>query len=162
MMTTFDYRKKNTPGFENSFIVLSSPQLGTRASRRVIGDYFLTEKDLETNEPFEDTIAIFPDVDRGESSLRYPLTYIPYRALVPRKVENLLVACRAFSSDPVVQEFFNLIPHCIAFGQAAGTAAALAIKEGVGLRAVNYGTLQENLAAQGVPLPGLYPALSKA
>jgi hypothetical protein len=162
MMTTFDYRKKNTPGFENSFIVLSSPQLGTRASRRVIGDYYLTEKDLETNEPFEDTIAIFPDVDRGESSVRYPLTYIPYRALIPRKVENLLVACRAFSSDPVVQEFFNLIPHCIAFGQAAGTAAALAIKEGVGLRAVNYVTLQETLAAQGVPLPGLYSALSKA
>ncbi len=162
MMTTYDYRKKNTPGFENSFIVLSSPQLGTRASRRVIGDYYLTEKDLETNEPFEDTIAIFPDVDRGESSIRYPLTYIPYRALIPRKVENLLVACRAFSSDPVVQEFFNLIPHCIAFGQAAGTAAALAIKEGVGLRAMNHVTLQENLAAQGVPLPGLYTTLSKA
>ena len=162
MITTFDYRKKNTPGFENSFIVLSSPQLGTRASRRVIGDYYLTEKDLQTNEPFEDTIAIFPDVDRGESSLKYPLTFIPYRALIPRKVENLLVACRAFSSDPVVQEFFNLIPHCIAFGQAAGTAAALAIKEGVGLRAVNYVTLQEKLAAQGVPLPGLYSALSKA
>jgi hypothetical protein len=162
MMTTYEYRKKNTPGFENSFIVLSSPQLGTRASRRVIGDYYLTEKDLDTNEPFEDTIAVFPDVDRGESSKKYPLTYIPYRALIPRKVDNLLVACRAFSSDPVVQEFFNLIPHCIAFGQAAGTAAALAIKEGVGLRAVDYVTLQENLAAQGVPLPGLYATLSQA
>ncbi|MBN2238864.1 MAG: FAD-dependent oxidoreductase [Dehalococcoidales bacterium] len=162
MMTTWEYRKKNTPGFENSFIVLSSPQLGTRASRRVIGDYYLTKKDLDTNEPFEDTIAIFPDVDRGESSIKYPLTYIPYRALIPRKTENLLVACRAFSSDPMVQEFFNLIPHCIAFGQAAGTAAALAIKDGAGLRAVNYATLQENLAAQGVPLPGPYAALSKA
>jgi hypothetical protein len=162
MMTTWEYRKKNTPGFENSFIVLSSPQLGTRASRRVIGDYFLTEKDLDSDEPFEDTIAIFPDLDRGEASVKHPLTYIPYRALIPRKVDNLLVACRAFSSDPVVQEFFNLIPHCIAFGQAAGTAAALAIKEGVGLRAVPYARLQENLAGQGVPLPGPYATLSKA
>ena len=128
----------------------------------MIGDYYLTEKDINTNEPFEDTIAIFPDVDRGELSIKYPLTYIPYRALIPRNTENLLVACRAFSSDPVVQEFFNLIPHCIAFGQAAGTAAALAIKDGAGLRAVDYATLQDNLAAQGVPLPGKYAALSKA
>jgi hypothetical protein len=121
MITTYDYRKKNTPGFENSFIVLSSPQLGTRASRRVIGDYYLTEKDLETNEPFEDTIAIFPDVDRGESSIRYPLTYIPYRALIPRKVENLLVACRAFSSDPgagILQSHPAL--HCIRTGGRNG------------------------------------------
>jgi len=159
MMITYDFRKKYTPGFEHSFIVLSAPQLGTRASRRVIGEYFLTENDLNTNEPFDDTIAIFPDVDRGEASLKYPLTYIPYRALIPRKVDNLLVACRAFSSDPVVQEFFNLIPHCIAFGQAAGTAAALSVKDGVGLRAVDYRTLQDNLAEQGVPLPGVYSTL---
>ncbi len=162
MMITHDYRKKYTPGFEHSFIVLTSPQLGTRASRRVIGEYFLTEKDLESNEPFNDTIAVFPDLDRGEASVKHPLTYIPYRALIPRNVDNLLVACRAFSSDPVVQEYFNLIPHCIAFGQAAGTAAALSIKDGVGLRAVAYRTLQGNLAEQGVPLPGLYPAFTKA
>jgi len=153
MMITYDFRKKYTPGFEHSFIVLSAPQLGTRASRRVIGEYFLTENDLNTNEPFDDTIAIFPDVDRGEASLKYPLTYIPYRALIPRKVDNLLVACRAFSSDPVVQEFFNLIPHCIAFGEAAGTASAMALSAGVGVKNVDIKALQKQLAKQGVPLP---------
>ena len=124
MIKDFDCFKTDGPGCERSFIVLTSPQLGTRGSRRVIGEHMLTEKDLNSDIVFEDTIAIFPDVDRGEESLQHPNQNIPYRVMVPRKVENLLVACRAFSSDVIVQEYFNLIPHCIALGQAAGTAAA--------------------------------------
>jgi hypothetical protein len=154
MLITHDYRKKRTPGFENSYIVLSNPQLGTRGSRRVIGEYVVTEKDMNSNDPFEDTIAVFPDVDRGEDSFKYPLTYIPYRCMIPRKVENLLVACRAFSSEAIVNEYFNLIPHCIALGQAAGTAAAQSIDNGVGLRKVDYRALQASLKKQGVILPG--------
>jgi hypothetical protein len=160
MMITYDFFKKNIPGFEHSFIVLSAPQLGTRSSRRVIGDYVLTEKDLQSNEVFKDTIAVFPDLDRGEASIRHPLMFIPYRSLLPRNIDNLLVACRAFSSDAAVQEYFNLIPHCIAFGQAAGTAAALSIKDGVNLREVDYRALQDSLIKQGVPLPGVYATLS--
>jgi hypothetical protein len=158
MIRTFDFFKEHIPGFEHSFIVLSSPQLGTRGSRRVIGDYMLTEADLNADHIFEDTIAIFPDVDRGELSLQHPNQYIPYRCMIPRKVENMLVACRAFSSDVIVQEFFNLIPHCIALGQAAGTAAAQTIQAGVGVREVDYAALQGSLANQGVPLPA--PAMS--
>lgn len=153
MIRTFDFFKEHMPGFENSFIVLSSPQLGTRGSRRVIGEYMLTEADLNVDRVFEDTIAIFPDVDRGELSIEHPNQYIPYRCMIPRKVENMLVACRAFSSDVIVQEYFNLIPHCIALGQAAGTAAALTIEAGVGVREVDYAALQDSLANQGVPLP---------
>ncbi|MEJ2246194.1 MAG: FAD-dependent oxidoreductase [Acidobacteriota bacterium] len=124
MLVTHDYYKKNIPGFEKSFIVLTNPQLGTRGSRRIVGEYVLTEKDLNTNKPFEDTIAIFPDVDRGDDSIKYPVTYMPYRCMIPRKVNNLLVACRAFSSDQIANNFFNYIPHCIALGEAAGIAAA--------------------------------------
>ena len=162
MIKTHDFFKEHVPGFEHSFIVLTAPQLGTRASRRVIGDYMMTEKDLNTDEPFNDTVAIFPDVDRGEESARHPNTFIPYRCLIPKGVDNLLVACRAFSSDTVVQEFFNLIPHCIAFGQAAGTAAALAVRDRTSIREVNIGALQESLSRQGVPLPGVPTTLSKA
>jgi L-lysine 2,3-aminomutase len=54
--------------------------------------------------------------------------------MIPSKVENLLVACRAFSSEAIVNEYFNLIPHCIALGQAAGTAAAQSIDNGVSLK----------------------------
>ncbi len=153
MLITFDYRKKDTPGFENSYIVLTCPQLGCRGSRRMYGDYFLTVKDMAPSAPFPDTIAIFPNVDRNETSDKYPIVYVPYRALIPARVENMLVACRAFSADATFQEYFNLIPHCMAFGQAAGTAAALAIKSGVDLRKVNIGALQDSLSKQGVPLP---------
>lgn len=158
MLLSHDFFKKNLPGFENSFIVLSCPQLGTRGARRVHGDYMVTSKDLLSNEPFEDTIAIFPDLDRGETSLKHPNTFIPYRSLLPKGVENMLVGCRAFSSDQEANNFFNLIPHCVAFGEAAGTAAALSIKEGVTPRKVNFAALRKQLIAQNVPLPGAYPA----
>ena len=121
----------------------------------MLGEYKLTKKDLNSNEIFEDTIAIFPDLDRGEESVQYPLMYIPYRSLLSRNVDNLLVACRAFSSDEHVQEFFNLIPHCIAFGEAAGTAAALALDAGVSPKQVDMKALQIRLRKQGVILPDI-------
>ena len=86
--------------------------------------------------------------------------YIPYRALVPAKIEGLLVAGRSFSSDYFANNMANLIPHCIAMGQAAGTGAALAVNKGVSPRKVDYKTLQKKLLEQGVPLPGV--AIDKA
>jgi hypothetical protein len=74
--------------------------------------------------------------------------------LLPKGVENMLVACRAFSSDQTINNFFNLIPHCIAFGEAAGTAAALSLKQGVNLRNINFESLRKQLTDQNVPLPG--------
>jgi hypothetical protein len=158
MLLSFDFFKKNIPGFENSFIVLSCPQLGTRGARRVHGDYMLTSKDLLNNEPFEDTIAIFPDLDRGETSLKHPNTFVPYRTLLPKGVENMMVGCRAFSSDQEANNFFNLIPHCVAFGETCGTAAALSVKAGCTPRQLPFADLRKQLIAQNVPLPGAYPA----
>jgi len=158
MLLSFDYFKKNIPGFEDSFIVLSCPQLGTRGARRVHGDYMLTSKDLVNNEPFEDTIGIFPDLDRGETSLKHPNTYVPYRTLLPKGVENMMVGCRAFSSDQEANNFFNLIPHCVVFGETCGTAAALSVKAGCTPRQLPFADLRKQLIAQNVPLPGAYPA----
>lgn len=153
MMKTVEFFKANHPGFEKAFCVLTCPQLGTRSSRRMIGEYWLTEKDLADNQPFKDTIAVFPDLDRGQASLDHPNMFIPYRALLPKEVDNMFVACRAFSSDKHVQDYFNLIPHCIAFGEAAGTASAMALKAGVKIKDVDITALQKQLAKQGVPLP---------
>jgi hypothetical protein len=151
---SIEFYRKNIPGFEKAFLVLTDPQLGTRSSRRMIGEYWLTkENDLNNNQPFEDTIAVFPDLDRGQESLDHPNMFIPYRALLPKEVDNMFVACRAFSSDMHVQDYFNLIPHCIAFGEAAGTASALALKSGVKIKDVDIKALQKQLAKQGVPLP---------
>ncbi|MGD9160716.1 MAG: FAD-dependent oxidoreductase [Desulfobacteraceae bacterium] len=154
MLITHDYYKKNIPGFDKSFIVLTNPQLGTRGARRVVGEYVMTEKDMDSNRPLEDTIAVFPDVDRGRKSLKSPVTYMPYRCMIPKKINNLLVACRAFSSNAMANNFFNYIPHCIALGEAAGTAAAQAINSNVDLRKINIKALQASLKKQGVILSG--------
>ena len=148
MLITLDFYKQHIPGFENSFIVLSNMQLGTRGGRRVIGEYVVNEKDMEKTEPFQDTIAIFPNTDPKNH-----LMYMPYRCLIPRNVDNMLVACRAFSSDMMINEFFNLIPHCIALGEAAGVAAALATNDGIDVRKVDITTLQATLKKGGVVLP---------
>ena len=150
---TWELMKKHMPGFEKSFIMLSAPQLGTSGGRRVVGEYYLTGKDMDTDQPFDDTIAIFADNDRGDSSLQYPRTYVPYRALVPKETEGFLVACRAFSADHDFSEFFNLIPHCMCFGQAAGAAAAIAVKTGVSVKNVDYTLLKKELLKYGAILP---------
>ncbi len=145
--------KKHMPGFEKSFIMLSNPQLGTSGGRRLVGEYWLTEKDMDSDVPFPDTIAVFADNDRQTKSLDHPRTYVPYRALVPKGTEGFLVACRAFSADHEFSEYFNLIPHCMCFGQAAGHAAAIAVRDGVSVRDVDFAKLRAQLLKYGAILP---------
>ncbi|OGO31234.1 MAG: hypothetical protein A2Z29_09355 [Chloroflexi bacterium RBG_16_56_11] len=152
-LITYDFMKKHVPGFEKSFIMLTAPQLGTQGGRRIVGEYTLTENDMESDEVFEDTIAVLANNDYGEISSKHPALCVPYRCLVPKRVDGLLVACRAFSSSDTINETFNIIPHCIAYGQAAGTAAALAVKAGVQPRKVNYKALTDTLRKQGVNIP---------
>jgi hypothetical protein len=127
--------------------------LGTQGGRRIIGEYVMTENELESDEVFPDTIAVLANNDYGEISLKHPALCIPYRCLVPKTMDGLLVACRAFSSSDMINETFNIIPHCLCYGQAAGTAAALAVKAGVQPRQVNYKTLTDTLRQQGVNIP---------
>jgi hypothetical protein len=152
-MITHEFMKRHIPGCEKSFVMQTNPQLGTQGGRRVIGEYILTPRDMESDEVFKDTIAVLANNDNGEISARHPTICIPYRCLVPVRVEGLLVACRAFSSTNSVNQWFNIIPPCIAYGQAAGTAAALAAKAGIQPRYVDYKELQANLVRQGVNLP---------
>jgi hypothetical protein len=152
-LITWEFLKKNVPGYQKSFIMLTAPQLSTTGGKRIIGEYVLTGKDMDSDEPFKDTIAVFASNDRGEASLKHPRMFIPYRSLVPQRIENLLVACRGFSSDDEVNDYFNLIPHCLCFGQAAGTAAAMAVNDGVSPRKVNIQALRSNLVKQGAILP---------
>jgi hypothetical protein len=155
MLRGHEFIKKNIPSFENSFIMDTASQTGTRGGRRLVGEYVVTADDLKAAKKYDDAIAVFPRLGMmGESAH----VQIPYRCLVPIKVEGLLVAGRSFSSDAGANNMANLIPHCIAMGQAAGTAAALAIKNNIALRKVDYRTLQKQLLDQGVPLPGTYPA----
>jgi succinate dehydrogenase/fumarate reductase flavoprotein subunit len=79
---------------------------------------------------------------------------LPYRCLVPASLDGLLAAGRCFSSDQAANTMFNVIPHCVVMGQAAGTAAALAVRDKVKPRKVDYKALKARLIAQGVALPG--------
>ena len=138
---TYDYSVKNFPGFESSYVVLTNPQLGTRGSRRMIGEYYLTEKDIRSGAKFDDTIAVFPGRGVGAE--------IPFRTLIPRGVNGLMCACRAFSADPIANNAYNCIPHVIPFGQAAGTAAAMALNGNVDVRKIDIKALQASLKRQG-------------
>ncbi len=147
-----DFMRKNFPGFENSFILDTASQTGTRGSRRLVGEYVVTGDDMNSSRKFDDTIAVIPKIGPPSGDT---CSYIPYRALVPVRVEGLLVAGRSFSSDKIANDSMNLIPHCCAMGEAAGTAAALAVKQGISLRKLDYKILQKTLVKQGAVLPGI-------
>jgi hypothetical protein len=150
------------PGFEKCFILDTASQVGTRGSRRLVGEYVVTADDLRAGTVYEDTIAAIPRFEENVSA-KIPNRCIPYRSLVPRTTERLLAAGRCFSSDVVANDALNLIPFCVQMGEAAGTAAAMSLKKRVAPRHVDYKSLQQQLLAQGAWLPKeLRPAESEA
>ncbi|MBN2469024.1 MAG: FAD-dependent oxidoreductase [Deltaproteobacteria bacterium] len=152
MLLTHDFFSRRVPGFENSFIIDTASQVGVRVTRRLIGEHIVTEEEMQAGILHEDTIAVIP-ARQWDHSIAEPLVYIPYRSLLPHKVENLLAAGRCFSSDRVANDILSPIQCCIAMGQAAGTSAALAAARGISPRMVDHRALQERLSAQNVPLP---------
>ncbi len=148
------FLKEKVPTFENSFILDTASQTGTRGSRRLIGEYVVKKDDFLNSRVFDDTIAVFPRFGpSGDNIVKH--MYVPYRALVPEKTEGLLVAGRSFASDGPANNMANLIPHCIAMGQAAGTAAALSLDHGIRPRDVSVPELQKTLLSQRAALPGI-------
>ena len=136
--------------FRNSFIYDIAPQLGTRGSHRLNGEYVMSVNDFAFATQHDDTIAWHSTIcmvnDCGPVE-------IPYRAILPKTVENLLAPGRHFSADNVAIDWLNLIPQCVGTGQAAGVAAAVAIADGVSVRDVNVPKVQNILIDQDVPLP---------
>jgi len=132
-----DYVRVHMPGFERAYLVDVAPQTGVRQTRLLDGEYVVTKEDLTTQRRFEDTVA------RGRDYTT------PYRAMLPKAVENLLVAGRHYAATPAAQKMSREIPPCMAMGEAAGVAAALALESGVRVRDVDVATLQKKLRAQG-------------
>lgn len=149
MRTMKDILQREVPGFEDCFILDTASQLGTRGSRRLTGEYTVTLKDISSGRTYDDTITYFPSLQLAER----PLIHIPYRSLVPETINGLLVAGRCYSSDGPANNLTNLIPHCVAMGEAAGTAAAIAVEHSIEVRNVDHWTLQKRLMEQGVALP---------
>ena len=122
IMTTLSYYSRNVPGFEAAYLLDVCPQIGTRLSRIVKGEYTLTIGDLDAQRRFYDNIGTQP------YRTKRMIYQIPYRCLVPTTVDNLLVAGRCISTDLQTQVHTRIIPQCVSTGQAAGVAAALAVK----------------------------------
>jgi glycine/D-amino acid oxidase-like deaminating enzyme len=144
MMITLEFFKERIPGFERAYLIDTAPQLGTRSSRRLKGEHELTRDEMLSGEPVEDVIATVASGVDGR-----PLINIPYRCLLPERIDNLLVAGRCISTDFVTQTIIRIIPTCMATGQAAGTAAALATAQRQRPRDIDRTRLQERLAGDG-------------
>ena len=145
MHRLLDFARENMPGFEKAYVVDFAPQTGVRQTRMLEGDYVVTKEDVVKRRHFWDSVA------RGRDY------YTPYRALLPKGVDQLLVAGRHYSASPQAQKISREIPPCMAMGEAAGTAAALALSAGVTVRQVDVTKLQKTLRAQGAD-PGDRPS----
>jgi succinate dehydrogenase/fumarate reductase flavoprotein subunit len=146
-LITLEFFRKNLPGFEEAFLVDTAPQLGTRGSRRLVGEHTLTRDEWMGEQRFDDVIAMCPPRTEGE-----PLISIPCGCLVPKELGGLLAAGRCISMDIAVHGCARLIPPCLATGQAAGTAAAMAVAEGVPPRSIDRKKLQATLLEQDARL----------
>ena len=151
------YFKEHLPGFEESHLLHTSTQIGVRETRRLSGKYTLTGEDIERQASFEDSIAVgcwpidvHPATGRtGVHALYVPLPFqIPYRALLPVKVGNLLTAGRCISVDRDALGSTRVGATCAAIGQAAGVAAALAARQDCQPEAVDINQLRETLLSQ--------------
>lgn len=147
MARHLDYYRKNAPGFENAFVMLSAPQLGVRHTRRLVGVKSIQRQDWPTGRMHDDEVGVTPAV-----SPRFPNISIPYGALVPQSLDGLLAAGRHISCDRNSHGFMREIPQCWQTGQAAGVGAAVAVAQGVEPRHVNIGDVQRELSRQGVLL----------
>ena len=166
---TFAFIRDNTPGFENSYVVDIAPQIGIRETRRIVGEYQLTEDDVLDCVDFEDTIGVNGWMVEahvaGDVEFRFPraedsrgFNQLPYRMLVPQRVDNLLVAGRCASMTQLGQSSGRVTGPCFVMGQAAGTAADLALGAGVAARDVAVPALQRRLEAEGAYLGTDLPA----
>ncbi len=150
MRITYEFFKKYVPGFENCYLMDTATQTGVRCTRRLTGEYTVTMEDIESGAVHEDTILEAPSF--LATVTEKPHIHVPYRCLVPEKIDNLFAAGRCVSADEMAINTLSPIQFCIGTGQAAGTAAALAVKEGIPPRKINYSKLQECLMTQNVKL----------
>ncbi|MBB4304085.1 ribulose 1,5-bisphosphate synthetase/thiazole synthase [Rhodobium orientis] len=146
--------RRFTPGCAGARLRNFGMTLGIRDTRKIDAVYNLTEDDTRNEGRFEDSIGIYPEFIDGYGLLVLPTTgrylHIPYRALLPKKVRGLLVAGRAIGGDRIAHAATRNMSACAVTGQGAGVAAALSVKAGCELDAVDIGAVQKELDRQGV------------
>ena len=154
-----EFCRRYMRGFNAAYLAWTAPMVGIRETRRIVGEYVLTADDVLGARKFEDRIAknaypidIHNPVGEGTTLHRLPpgeYHEIPYRCLVPLAIENLLVAGRCISATFEAQASIRVQANCRAFGEAAGSAAAMCADRGVAPRQLPADKLLETLRANG-------------
>ena len=149
----YRFMKDNIRGMENCELIMSAPELGIRESRRIVGEYRITEDDILGVRKFDDRIARGTyDIDihnpsgTGTYIKRIPESdyyTIPYRAIIPAGSKNLLVAGRPISSTHAAHSSFRIMPITSCIGEAAGVAAYLSAKNDCAPRDIDVSQMQE-------------------
>ena len=157
---TIEVYRKYVPGMENCYMISTPNTVGIRESRRIKGMHMLNENEVKEQAKFDDSIGygnFFIDIHgtkahgMDEKTWYPPAGFkyqIPYRILVPEKIDNILVAGRCASATHVALGSLRVMPQCGVMGEAAGTAAVLAIKAGTTPRNVDPKALQASLKKQ--------------
>jgi len=158
-----DFLRRDMPGFEQAYLLDLPPQLGIRETRRIVAEYVLTEDDVLGCAGFEDTVGVngWPVEEHmaGRVEFRWPhgtqdaagraasrgYNHLPWRMLLPLSVDNLLVAGRCAGMTHGGQSAARVSGGCFVMGQAAGTGAALASRQGVLPRSLPFRVLQDEL-----------------
>lgn len=162
----FRFLKEYAPGFENAYMLETPPQLGIRETRRIVGDVQLSGDDVLSCRDFDDAIGVngwpLETHEFGDVAWRFipgrGYCQIPFSTTLPREIDNLLVAGRCASTTQDGQASLRVSGPCFAMGQAAGTAAAMALKADTTPRDLPIRDLQRQLQSDGVFLgdvPGL-------
>jgi len=159
------FLRAKVPGFENAYALDIAPQLGIRETRRLVGEYMLTAEDVLGCADFDDTIGVngwpLEMHVAGDVKWMWPAipesrgyNQLPYRMLLPRRstaggADNLLVAGRCASMTHDGQSAARVTGACFVMGQAAGTAAALAVSQRISVHDIDISVLQRLLENQG-------------
>lgn len=156
-----DFFRSKIPGFRHAFLVSTPSQIGIRESRRVVGDHVLADEDVMQGREQPDAVGRcgYPiDIHNptgggtGHGKTEQPVYDVPYRALIARDMDNLLVAGRCLSAEHAAHSSIRVTPGCFLTGQAAGTGAALAARGRITPREVPIEELQRVLIEQGADL----------
>lgn len=153
-MLAIDALRRYTPGCEGARLRNFGMSIGIRDTRKIDAVYNITESDVRNEGRFEDTIGIYPEFIDGYGVLILPTTgrymHVPYRSMLPKGVENLLVAGRAIGGYRIAHAATRNMACCAVAGQGAGVAAALSVKSGKALGEIDLPAVQAELERQGV------------
>jgi ribulose 1,5-bisphosphate synthetase/thiazole synthase len=136
-------KTRQLPGYDQVYLVETAPQLGVRITRAVEGVESVTLADLKAKTRFANSIGV-----GGAAGGEHHEWQIPYGALLPTQIDNVLAAGRCISHDMRMADLVRLIPNCFVTGHAAGVAAAVAVRDGCRPRDVNVTDVQKILKEQ--------------